>query len=228
MDNHPPPFVGFYWTLPVPRFGFTHLPADVDEAAKVSRTIRYQRDAVRYFAERKRNGQMAGEIVWIEHQPDRGGHYVSDSLDRAIALCRSSAATLLYVDFGERFGWRQHGELRELLKHCPVESEAVYPDPVLIEGQWFDPVEHFREWQRTLHQLRMSNEEKKEHAGNVAGLIAPYLPPETEMPDYRSGAALLNREGIRTTTGKAWTPDSLRMFLNKHRSDGEEIQSVSE
>ena len=42
--------VGFYWTLPVPWAGFTSLPKAVDDAAKLSRTIRYQRDLIRRYA----------------------------------------------------------------------------------------------------------------------------------------------------------------------------------
>lgn len=41
-------YIGFYWTLPVNWAGFTTLPADADEAAKGSLTIRYQVDLVRH------------------------------------------------------------------------------------------------------------------------------------------------------------------------------------
>ena len=37
--------VGFYWTLPVPWAGFTHLPDAVEAAAKASQTIRSQCEA---------------------------------------------------------------------------------------------------------------------------------------------------------------------------------------
>ena len=39
--------VGFYWTLPVPWAGFTALPEKIEDAAKVSRTIRYQMQLIR-------------------------------------------------------------------------------------------------------------------------------------------------------------------------------------
>jgi hypothetical protein len=35
-----PRFVGFYWTLPMPKVGFTRLPEDAGAAAEASRTIR--------------------------------------------------------------------------------------------------------------------------------------------------------------------------------------------
>ncbi|MFN7159798.1 MAG: hypothetical protein ACK4MR_14075, partial [Erythrobacter cryptus] len=42
--------VGFYWTLPVPWAGFTKLPADIEAAARGSRTIAYQRALIHAFA----------------------------------------------------------------------------------------------------------------------------------------------------------------------------------
>ena len=63
--------VGFYWTLPVPWTGFTSLPSDIDEAAKVSRTIRYQRNTIRRYA-KVEGYRLIHEEVFLEIKPDRG------------------------------------------------------------------------------------------------------------------------------------------------------------
>jgi hypothetical protein len=41
------------------------------------------------------------------------------------------------------------------------------------------------------------------------------MKPEREQYDFQSAAKFLNAEGIKTTTGREWTPASLRMFIKK-------------
>lgn len=211
-----PAFVGFYWTLPVPRFGFTKLPASAEEAAAESRTIRYQREAVRrHVAEEQ--GRIVGEIAWMEENPDRGGHFAQEHVEKAFALCRASDAMLLYVDFGERFGWRKHNELQRLLADAPVPCRPLSPDSIRIDGELFNPVAHFRHWRDDLEKARLSAGQKEDYAHRIAALITPFLSPERSVPDYRGAAAFLQEQGLMTTTGKPWRADALRMFLNKYR-----------
>ena len=66
------PYVGIYWTRPVPRAGFVSLSADVDVAAGQSMTIRYQRDLARRHV-RLAHGTMVHEIALLELAPDRAG-----------------------------------------------------------------------------------------------------------------------------------------------------------
>ncbi len=216
-SSNGPAFVGFYWTLPVPRFGFTRLPASVDEAAAESRTIRYQREVVRLHVARER-GHMAGEIAWLEENPDRGGHFAREHVEKAFALCRATGATLLHVDFGEQFGWRKHGELRRLLAEAPapITCRPLPPDGVLINGTYFNPVEHFREWRRVLEEARFTPAGKEDYARRISVLVAPFLPPERSIPDYAAAARFLDEQNERTTTGRSWSADSLRMFLKKY------------
>lgn len=104
--------VGFYWTLPVPWAGFTTLPEDIDAAAKVSRTIRYQCDLIRRHA--VENGYtLVAEKVFLEIAPDRGSQYVLEALRPLEAICRAREAVLLFVDFSEVQGWRGHGPLSD-------------------------------------------------------------------------------------------------------------------
>lgn len=219
-------FVGFYWTLPVPRFGFTKLPASAEEAAAESRTIRYQREAVRRHAA-ERQGRIVGEIAWMEESPDRGGHFALEHVEKAFALCRASDAMLLYVDFGERFGWRKHNELQRLLADAPVPCRPLSPDCISIDGELFNPVAHFRKWRSDLEKARLTADRKEDYAHRVAALVSPFLPPERSAPDYRAAAAFLQNQGLMTTTGKPWKADSLRMFLNKYRTDAA-VQGVSD
>lgn len=93
-----PSAVGFYWTLPVPWAGFTHLPQDIDAAANASQTIAYQRALIRRHAQ-ERGYALIHEEVFLEIEPDRGSQYVRGPLRKLEALCRARHATLLYVDF---------------------------------------------------------------------------------------------------------------------------------
>ena len=67
--------VGFYWTLPVPWVRFTSLPKAVDDAAKLSRTIRYQRDLIRRYAadeslQSSPRGGVSGGVSGSRQRPD--------------------------------------------------------------------------------------------------------------------------------------------------------------
>lgn len=220
-----PAFVGFYWTLPVPRFGITGLPRNVDKAAAASRTIRYQREVVKRYATLDCRGYVAGEVVWMEHEPDRGSPYVREPLEEAFSLCRSKRATLLYVDFALRQThddadtyqrWRRHAPLREALKNAPVDCEPLPPDSIRIDGKLFDPIEHFRAWRKLLAERRYARHRKEEYAKEIITLIAPYIPPQQPKPDYKAAARFLNEQKLQTTTGKLWSADTLRMFANKY------------
>jgi hypothetical protein len=218
MTDHRPElaFVGFYWTLPVPRFDFTKLPETVEEAAAESRTIRYQRELVRHYAVERCGGRIIGEVPWMEERPDRGGHFAEAYLEKAYAICRVDGATLVYVNFGERYGWRKHMELRALLEDAPVECIALAPSPIEIDGEHFDPVSHFQDWRDRLADVRLAPHEKEDYATRILSIVAPYLPPERSIPDYAAAARFLDEQNARTTTGKPWSADSLRMFLKKY------------
>lgn len=210
-------FVGFYWTLPVPRVGFTRLPEDAAEAAAQSRTIRYQRDLVHRFVRDEGVGRLIAEFVWLELAFDRGSAYVDTVLDKAFAACREHEAHLVYVDFGQRSGWRIHHHLRHRLNEAEVPIHGL--DPERLPGEDFDPIRHFEEWRRRFEELRDAQPRGEALRETVREMIVPFLPPETPKPDYASAAAFLNREGIRSTTDRQWTRDNLRMFLRPAARD---------
>ena len=60
-------FLGLYWTLPVPWAGFTQLPKDVGAAAKLSRTIAYQRERVRRWVAEEGGDLVAEEVSRIAY-----------------------------------------------------------------------------------------------------------------------------------------------------------------
>lgn len=99
--------VGFYWTLPVPWAGFRNLPDGVEEAARVSKTIRYQMHLIRRFAEKERF-ELIAQRAFIELEPDRPSWHIHEPLRGLAELCRANNAVLLFADFSKVQGWRSH------------------------------------------------------------------------------------------------------------------------
>jgi len=203
--------IGFYWTLPVPWAGFEALPANIEEAAKLSRTIRYQQTVIRAYA--KAEGYtLLHEEAFLELEPDRGTEQIHGPLKKIKRLCRSQDATLLYVDFWRAQGWRNHGYLRDWISHAGIRTEEVPPEPVSMDGKEFDPQIHFAEW-RHQQQAWM--------AGKAARADVSYGHASTlrdEGLSYPEIAERLNEKGLPNLTGKPWAPDNLRKFMEKMKS----------
>lgn len=202
--------IGFYWTLPVPWAGFTTLPEDIDAAAEVSRTIRYQRDLIRRRA-REWNFRLILERVFLEIEPDRGSDYVLDALRDLKEICLERDAVVLHVDFREVHGWRRHGALSDWQREARIAVEAVYPDEITIDGQPFDPHRHFSDWRE--RQMQWT-------AGKQAR-VARALEAARSMRDrgrtHKEIAQALNDKGVRSATGKPWTADNVRSLLGLPR-----------
>ena len=202
-------FVGFYWTLPMPALGFVDLPKDVEAAARVSQTIRYQRERVcRHVGECR--GHLIDEIVYMEVRPDRGTEHVRSTVARALRACAGGKAQLLHVDFAYAAGWRQHPFLARLMQEAPVSCLGLTPDPMPIDGVEFDPVEHFR-------QHRDAASQGGDAATRRAALAATVLRIAEEAGEgpgrYRVIAEQLNAESVRTRNGRSWTADNVKQFL---------------
>ena len=203
---HASRYLGFYWTLPVPWAGFGKLPKDVDEAARLSRTIRYQRERVRRWVSDE-SGELVGEEVFLELAPDRVSDLIVPEVDRVIARCRSEDATLVLVDFSYEFGWRRHGPLWDRLESADVRFEKLDPIELEIDGAVFDPVQHFRGWREI---ERAHAETKPQRRAALADAI------ERLGGEHATHAALaeaLNADGQFTPNGKMWTADNLRKFI---------------
>jgi hypothetical protein len=201
-------FLGFYWTLPVPWAGFKALPLNVDDAAELSRTIRYQRDLVRRWV-KVEGGELVAEEVFLELEPDRSSEHISHGLNRAFERCRTDEATLVLVNFFSSFGSRPHHQLWSRLRGSNVEHMQLEPEPILIDGKMFDPIEHFRGW-RVLQDAHA--ESKPERKAELAKAIKHF---QMENPSNVTIAEALNESGLTTITGKPWTSDNVRKFKNK-------------
>ena len=199
-------FFGFYWTLPVNWTGFQSLPRNVDEAADASRTIRYQRDYVRRWV-KDTGGVLIGERAFLELQPDRGTPHISTDVDRVLNKCRDEDAALVIVDFASTFGWRRHGPLWERLRSSQTPYEVLDPAPIMIDGEEFDPVAHFRAWREIEHARAQDKPDRKAALADTIAQLSP------EHASLEGIAAALNEIGKTTTTGKPWTADNLRKFL---------------
>lgn len=206
MTNGPHKAIGIYWTLPVPWAGFTVLPADVDAAAAVSRTIRYQRDLVRRRA--AEDGlELAGEAVFLEIAPDRGSREIAAAVRRRLAPWIGSGALVLWVDFAQAAGWRAHDPLRKVLTALGAQSFPIWPDPLPIDGKPFDVRAHFEDW-RARQQAWTEAKPARE-----AAALARLGNLQAQGASLAKAAARLNAEGLPSLTGRPWTADNLRKFL---------------
>jgi len=199
-------FVGFYWTQPVPHAGFTGLSSDVDVAAGQSKTIRYQRDRARSWV-RDQNGEMVHERVFLELEPGRSSEHLVHDVHAAIVIARKLGADLVTVDFSKHYGWRPHHLLQRALSCADIDCHALWPDPVRIEGEEFDPVTHFRAWSE---RTKAHAGSKDDHRNQVLALIEQL---KAESATLAGLADTLNEWGMRTHGGKPWKADNLRKFL---------------
>ena len=192
--------IGIYWTRPVPWAGFTVLSPDVEIAARQSRTIRYQREAVRRYVKAV-GGVLAYEVALLELAPDRATPESAAELAGVVARAPPEAI-FVSVEFSESRGWRPHPFLRDGLPEG--RTLALPPEPMLIDGQLFDPIRHFQGW-RAL--------EKAHSAGKAAHRAAILAALEGLPEGWPARAATLNAAGCRTQGGKGWTADNLRKFV---------------
>lgn len=190
-------YFGVYWTYPVRWVGFTRFH-DVEHAAQISRTIRYQREAVRRRVSELK-GRLIGERAFMENTPDRGTAEVAEEMATAARIAK---AIPMLVDFGAQ-NWRRHWPLRQHME--ALGAEWVPAEPTFIDGQSFDPAAHFRDWSDRVAE-RIAN--KDVHRAQVLEAVAA-VPALSSTPL----AAHLNALGLRTYTHKPWTADNVRKFL---------------
>lgn len=132
-------YFAFYWTLPVPWAGFIRLPDGVDEAAQVSRTIRYQRDRIRQDI-RIQRAEMApgGEMVRLELAPDRGSAEIAADFGRLLNRAMAENAMVAIIDFASHAGWRRHSHLVRHYQHPCCDRIEITPEEAQLAG--FNPI----------------------------------------------------------------------------------------
>jgi len=198
--------VGFYWTLPVPWAGFTELPDEIEAAAKASRTIRYQREAIRRHA-KDQGYTLIAEKVFLEISPDRGSDIIREPLSKIESICRRQDAVLLFVDFSEVQGWRSHAPMRQWSLQTRIAVEPIYPDEILIDGKMFDPHVHFADWRDKQQSWSSRKSERTAIALDLARKM------RSQGQSYPTIAEALLANNLYSATGKAWTADTVRKLL---------------
>lgn len=195
------PYVGIYWTRPVPRAGFVRLSADVDLAAGQSLTIRYQRDLARRHV-RSAHGTMIREIALLELAPDRASREAVVAVERLVETSAGDAI-FLTVDFSHEVNWRPH---RFLWAALPTDRMlTLTPDPIPIDGKPFEPRLHFRAWQTDDEAHRAG---KEDHRARLLAALA-----NRQDGSWSEKADHLNGLGHLTHGGRRWTADNLRKFV---------------
>ena len=198
--------VGFYWTLPAPWVGFRRLPEAVDEAAKKSKTIRYQRDLIRRCAEEE-GYLLVHEEVFLEIDPDRGSDLIFAALEKVKKICRAEDAVLFVVDFSEVSRWREHMVMTCWLREANIDIENISPREIILDGKIFDPHAHFRSWRQ---KHRDWTEKKPERIGRAVERAKELLELGKSFLEI---AETLNTEKVQTPTGRPWKPDNIRSFM---------------
>lgn len=210
-------YVGFYWTLPVNRIGFRHLPRDAAAAAAVSTTIRYQRALTHRYVlalEGRLEGRLLGEIAFMDTRPDRATAAVHEALDRVGELTGGRRAALIHVAFDER-SWRDNRYLVDHLRTLDIERIPLSPEPIILDDQRLDPVQHFADW-RERETEAMAALRLDAYAGLRAALADA---PEGEGR-WRVISDRLNARGIRTVRGGPWNPENVRKLAGRLPENG--------
>lgn len=200
-------YLAFYWTFPVPWTGFRRLPAEIEDAARASRTIRHSRAMVQAFLSQS-GGRLLpdGEIAVIELAPDRGSPELGEAFLHLLRRAEARRARVALVDFSGHRGWRSHQYLARHHDHpCCTLIPASLED-VHLSG--FNPFDNFEAW-RDRNRARIAG--KPDHRQKVLEALLVL-----DGTSIAGRARALNDLGLATYTGKAWTAESLRKFLVAH------------
>lgn len=202
-------FVGFYWTLPALWAEFRDIPDDPIEAARKSKTIRYQRE----YAHQHVNacgGKIIAEYAYIDNSPDRGTEFILPKVNEAIAHCRKNDAILLYIDFSDAYYWRPQHFLNEALA-AYADREPLEPRPIQMGGSIFCPIEHFRRWRR----LDKSEPTKRHRAALEALKVAAAKYAHLHRR-HKLISDELNAKGVLPPRAAKWTPASVCKTLERY------------
>lgn len=198
-------YLALYWTLPVIWAGFTALPKSADEAARASKTIRYQVERVRRWVKGEK-GTLLREVVFMDTRPDRGTDAIQIEIRKLLDEATATGAEVVLVDFSQAFGWRPHGPLFDMIA-AAGNCMLLLPEPELIDGRTFDPVAHFRTWREVdeAHQSEKADQKK--------AALSAMTHLKAQGASYAAIAARLNEAGVRTPNGRTWTADNARKFM---------------
>ena len=220
----PHQFVGIYWTLPVNWANARRLPAEADAAAALSRTIRYQRDRVRAWVA-ARHGLLVHEHAFMDTRPDRATNAAADELRRLAATLAQPThpqqrPTLVAVRFADIHHWRRNPFLDQAAEALGFHLQPIAPDPIVIDGQPFDPARHFATWRQT--DIRESTARRSAaRAALLATLAAPPAALAAHQPPHPHRAAGPPSPPASTTSrsppphGRRWTAENVRKLASR-------------
>jgi len=125
-------------------------------------------------------------------------------LEQLESYCREHSAVLLFVDFSQAQGLRSHAPMTEWAKKTGIETVAIWPEEIKLDGKLFDPGEHFHDWRE--RQFLWSEGKTDRLSKALSRVIELRL----QKQSYEKIAAVLNDERIRSATGKPWTGEMVR------------------
>jgi hypothetical protein len=105
--------------------------------------------------------------------------------------------------------WRSHAAMQEWAASASITREPLDPDPVIIDGQFFDPAHHFTDWREKQANWSAG---KPERAGIARRRIVELAAQGESNPVI---AARLNAENIRSLSGNLWTSEMVRKLPGK-------------
>jgi hypothetical protein len=229
-------WIALYWTLPVPWArdkdrpeGHIKLSEDADRAAQESKTIQYQQNLVRHRVKEAKR-QLIGEVPFIDDDAFRPSEQIIPILDGIAVRCRDEGAGFVFVRFGGPFRVRYHSELEQWVKsrvlradiRCVAidakeegsltewgENEQDTYNPRQVTPGLIDPFAHFRAW-------KAADKARKHDSEHRASKILEFVAERQGLGQTFSHISdYLNNNEIYSMTGKLWTAEGLRKFVNR-------------
>lgn len=205
-------YVAVYWTFD--SYNRPTLPIDIEEAAKVSFTIREQRKEIERQAS-LRGLRRVAEVA-LQIHPVGMSREDRQRLFDIKQLGNIGDTVLIYTDFSLIGNWRANNELQHALNNTFAPYISIeYPSEQVIE--------HFRmhkHWESVARQMRANHRAKRKNfiAVNKVrlnyfhGYMAHRLSEMHDLDLLSPGeiAQRLNDASLYTVTGRRWDSDSVR------------------
>lgn len=201
--------IGFYWTFPVNWLPVPKLDTgDIEAAAKGSKTIAVQREAVCRWAKENKFALIHEEAL-VEAEPDRIAEETAGVLHLLLERAEKDDAMVLFVDLKHETNMRNHRVLNALVDFQSHAGGRLQPVPLAPKEQEF-LTEHFARWgMKHRHWLEERGERQRKTLALAVRLRIDGLPLKTV-------AHQLNEAKLPSMTGKPWTEETLRKFLKKY------------
>ncbi|MGP9819341.1 recombinase family protein [Salinarimonas sp. NSM] len=154
---------------------------------------------------------LVDEVPFIDLRTDCVTDACGETLAKARARCNAREPLLVYVrfDYGTSH-WRRHPQLDRIARELGYKPIPIEPTPVAVDGTLFDPIRHFEDW-RELDAAQRAEFAKRAEAK----LIEAAERIVQTRGRYAAIADLLNREGVRSKTGRSWTGETVRKMLQQ-------------